>query len=67
MAEVRLEAICKRFEEFLAVDRFNLAIKDRVFERDGPADQDAVPIDALPCDAVEALGNIDSFYFDLSI
>jgi multiple sugar transport system ATP-binding protein len=31
MAEVRLEAICKRFGELLVVDRFNLAIKDREF------------------------------------
>jgi multiple sugar transport system ATP-binding protein len=31
MAEVRLEAICKRFGDFLAVDRFNLAIKEREF------------------------------------
>jgi len=31
MAEVRLEKICKRFEEVVAVDDFNLAIKDKEF------------------------------------
>ena len=36
MAEVQLKKICKKFDEIVAVDDFNLTIADKEFDPTGP-------------------------------